>query len=605
RIELGEIAHAISQVTGSGSSYALVRERETSTGKAKYLVGYYVPEETSVEMEDRDILEALSAILPGYMVPSALVRMESFPLTVNGKLDRRALPKPEMVSGEGYVAPVNETEAEICRIWQEVLGIERVGTQDDFFKIGGNSILCIRLVSSMNVQLKSQISVKDIFNYKTISKLLGIINDSKGDFKYNKYSIEKGFVNENEGFELTNVQQAYLFGRLDIMELGNISTQSYSEMKFSDFDPEKFEIVLNILIQRHSSLRTIFKNEQQYILSNISKYEMLNHGRIDEEALQHIRNRLATKIYNTSKWPLFDFELSQFEDYTILHLSIEGLIVDGASMRTFFKELIALYNSEDISRVKLPKLEINFKDYVEKYQAVRNSHMYLECKKYWENKMSDYDFEAQLPVRVNPKDILKPSFRRITKTIPIETWELIKAKAIDANVGATSVILFVYGLVLSKWSGKSKFCINLTLSNRLPLHKQVNDILGDFTVLELFNFHRLKHVSLKKNLVQVHDELWNDIENNLFDGIDFQRLIRTKLALPKNQILSPVVLTSGLGNTLNKIPLKGYAGQGYSITQTSQVYLDNKAYITNEGLIAEWDYVDQLFSSDVISQMHA
>ncbi|WP_339145058.1 hypothetical protein, partial [Croceitalea sp. MTPC5] len=71
------------------------------------------------------ILSALSGMLPDYMVPSALVRMGSFPLTVNGKLDRSALPDPEMVSGEGYVAPINETEAELCRIWQDVLGVDR------------------------------------------------------------------------------------------------------------------------------------------------------------------------------------------------------------------------------------------------------------------------------------------------------------------------------------------------------------------------------------------------------------------------------------------------------------------------------------------------
>ena len=134
----------------------------------------------------------------------------------------------------------------------------------------------------------------------------------------------------------------------------------------------------------------------------------------------------------------------------------------------------------------------------------------------------------------------------------------------------------------------------------MPLHEQVNDILGDFTVLELFNFKRGTQKTIHDAIQEIHSELWNDIEHNLFDGIDFQRLIRRQIGISQNQSLSPVVLTSVLGNKDMDIKLDGYQGTGYSITQTSQVYLDNRVYNTPDSFVAEWDYVEQLFDPEVI-----
>ncbi|WP_298776745.1 hypothetical protein, partial [uncultured Shewanella sp.] len=139
----------------------------------------------------------------------------------------------------------------------------------------------------------------------------------------------------------------------------------------------------------------------------------------------------------------------------------------------------------------------------------------------------------------------------------------------------------------------------------LPLHEQVNHILGDFTVLELFNATRQADMSVIEGIQHTHSSLWQDIEHNVFDGIDFQRLIRKTLDIAYDRSLSPVVLTSMLGNSNVDFTLGGSIERGYSISQTSQVYLDNKAYQNQTGFIAEWDYVEQLFDPIIIKQMHA
>jgi len=175
RIELGEVEHALLQVSGIRQGCILVKERTTAVGCVKYLVGYYVGESS---LQESWILEELSRILPEYMVPSTLIALESLPLTQNGKLDKRSLPEP--VLGEAsadYVAATTEQEELVCGIWQEVLGIERVGITDNFFHIGGNSILAIQVSHRMTRALGRAIRVADVFSAKSIDKLILKLNE--------------------------------------------------------------------------------------------------------------------------------------------------------------------------------------------------------------------------------------------------------------------------------------------------------------------------------------------------------------------------------------------------------------------------------------------
>ncbi len=125
------------------------------------------------QLSKEDIIRQLSVILPSYMVPATMVVMESFPITINGKLDRQALPDPDFGSpAEGYTAPASEMENTLCRIWQEVLGLECVGVTDNFFRMGGNSILAIQLCHRMSKALGWNVKVVDLFNHYSIIKLL-------------------------------------------------------------------------------------------------------------------------------------------------------------------------------------------------------------------------------------------------------------------------------------------------------------------------------------------------------------------------------------------------------------------------------------------------
>jgi acyl-CoA synthetase (AMP-forming)/AMP-acid ligase II/acyl carrier protein len=187
RIELGEIESVLNQYSGIKQSVVIAREHVDNEGSFtgnKYLVGYYVAEEGE-EHDNEKVLDYLSTQLPEYMVPTVLVQLERLPLTINGKLDRNALPIPEFGSkgSDSYVGPRNEIEQKICEIWAETLGlsVEQVGIRDDFFKLGGDSIISIQIVSRLNKALITHVKVHDIFTCKTIEKLSErLVTDNEG-----------------------------------------------------------------------------------------------------------------------------------------------------------------------------------------------------------------------------------------------------------------------------------------------------------------------------------------------------------------------------------------------------------------------------------------
>ena len=173
RIEPGEVEAALLAAAASLAQAAVVA-RPGPDGTAR-LVAYLVPRAGADAPEPMALRAALSARLPEAMIPSAMVALERLPLTANGKLDRRALPAPDLASGRAYVAPRTETEALICRLVAEVTGASQVGIADSFFELGGDSISAIRLVARGR-DAGLTLSVRDIFAHQSPAALAAVAN---------------------------------------------------------------------------------------------------------------------------------------------------------------------------------------------------------------------------------------------------------------------------------------------------------------------------------------------------------------------------------------------------------------------------------------------
>ncbi|MEP7107699.1 MAG: amino acid adenylation domain-containing protein [Ferruginibacter sp.] len=231
RIELGEIEHALLQITGIRQSCVLVKERKTASGSNKYLVGYYVSDNNADTLSQTGIADKLSQSLPEYMVPGNLVAMESFPLTINGKLDKHSLPDPDFSDNDNYLKPNTELETRLCQVYAEVLGLasDQISTHQNFFRMGGNSILSIQLKVKLNrLDEFNHISVADLFKYNSINKLIQSIQKD-GQTEYEGYQN----ITQSNGHEIAIIGVSGAFsGANNIAELWQLIANQYEGIQF-------------------------------------------------------------------------------------------------------------------------------------------------------------------------------------------------------------------------------------------------------------------------------------------------------------------------------------------------------------------------------------
>ena len=175
RIELGEIEAALREVEGVRDALVLAREDEPGE---KRLAAYVVAAEGGVE--SGVLRERLKQRLPEYMVPATYTMVEGWPLTPNGKVDRKALPVPEYVSGRQYRTPRTPQEEILCTLFAEVLKLEQVGIEDNFFELGGHSLIATRLVSRIRTTLNIQMSIRTLFERPTVAELIAATDGRAG-----------------------------------------------------------------------------------------------------------------------------------------------------------------------------------------------------------------------------------------------------------------------------------------------------------------------------------------------------------------------------------------------------------------------------------------
>jgi acyl carrier protein len=192
RIELGESEAVLMGYPTVRESIVLVRENASGD---KRLIAYVIPHAPEA-LSITDLRSYLRAKLPEYLVPSAFVLLEAWPLTSNGKVDRRALPNPEELPLQlqsAYVAPQSQLERTVATVWQEVLHLEKIGIHDNFFDVGGHSLLLTQLQNKLQEVLNRDLSILDLFKYPTISSLaeyLGQEQSAHSSFKQNRARAE-------------------------------------------------------------------------------------------------------------------------------------------------------------------------------------------------------------------------------------------------------------------------------------------------------------------------------------------------------------------------------------------------------------------------------
>ncbi|MBQ4814053.1 amino acid adenylation domain-containing protein [Pseudoalteromonas luteoviolacea] len=628
RIELGEIENQLSLIEGVKETAVLCRE---DAGFEPRLVAYVVPTDTlDEEAEDYQetkqaliatYLDTLSKILPEYMVPSVVVILDSMPLNNNGKIDRRSLPVPAEgdLRKEAYVAPTNHIEETLCDIWQDVLAIDQVGIHDNFFSLGGHSLLAVRVGAKVQDELGQPLPIKQLFDTPTIAGLAKYLEENQGAELISPLPrIEIDEELADLPFPLTGVQQSYLLGRSDVFSLGNVAAHYYSEVNFPGLDLDRLGLAWNRLIERHGVLRTQFSESgTQKILPEVPEYNIAFHDMRNmeahdkEQSLLAIRDELSHQVFDVEQWPLFELRVSRIGDeHFRMHFSMDLLLIDGSSSRILKQELLELYVDPN---KEFEPLNLSFRDYVLAEQQLEETPLYQNAKEYWTKRLEDIPMAPALPLAKDPSEVNEPKFVRRQYYLPADAWTQLQQRINEWQLTPTVFMLTVFSQVLNRWTKSNRFTLNLTLFNRLPMHDEVEMLLGDFTSLTLLEIEARSDQALLDNSRRIQDQLWDDLEHRYFGGTEVLRALNRQSA-SHQAVAMPVVFTSTLGlagDQSAKLNIKELqsrshlAPQDFAITQTSQIWLDSMVNVNEGQLTLTWDAVDELFPQGMLDEMFA
>ena len=563
----------------------------------------------------------LENMIPSYMIPTAFMEIDKFPLSANGKVDRKALPVPVGETRENakdqFQEPETAVEKELAAIWKTVLHTENISRNDNYFELGGDSLLATQLNAEINKKFNINLSLEKIFSNPIFAEQAISIASMLEDCEVKNMNAEKlEMVSPKpkewgEPFPLTDVQQSYWLGRNGGFALGDVSTHCYFEMDCGGLDTDLAEEKWRRLILRHGMMRAVFLNDgqNQKILSNVPEYEikvydLASQEETVDEKLESIRKEMAYQIFDTSKWPLFDVRFSKLPGGNVrLHISFDNIIFDGWSMFLILREWKMLYDNPE---KEVEPLDLSFRDYVLAYEDIKKTEFYKRDEEYWQKRLPDIFPAPELPVIKENGNTAVQKFIRYESKLTGSQWSAIKNMASQNGLTASGVLMTAYAEVLGRWSKSQKFTINLTRFNRLPIHNQIMDVVGDFTSLTLLSIDNAAGKSFLERCKNLQQQLWSDLAHPYYSGVELEREISKKQEI-RNAAIMPIVFTSGLGiKQGGSNEQEEYFGEMlYGLSQTPQVWIDHQVTEQNECLVLTWDAVQDIFPAGVLDEMFA
>ncbi len=501
RIELGEIENKLAEYPSISQCVVMCRERNGN----KYLAAYF----TAGEKTDADNLkEHLLKLLPYYMVPAYFIQLDEMPVTVNEKIDRRALPEPDFKGDEAnYVAPRNETEELLCHMWSEELGIEKVGITDDFFRLGGNSILAIKLSHKMAGALQREIPVASLFDLKSIRgisegltrfKRLVTIEPYKGDRAVLSFAQERlYFIEEYEGGSSAyNIPLLYELDR--------------------DTDLPALKKSLESIVNRQEVLRTVFVRSESGDVHQEVRVEPIEIRELkigEDDFLGKVKEDINVVFDLHREYPV-RILFYHTEKKSYLLINIHHIAFDGWSVDIFLSELDSFYRyHKDGSALALPDLDIQYRDFAVWQRAYIAGERLTSELDYWKEALADcetFDFPAD---KTRPAEV-RYEGEYYTFELDSELSGKLRSAVKDYGTTPYSVFLGAFYILLHKYSGQSDVIIGTPTANRE--YRQLENLIGFFvnsTVLrcrftpDLDIRGLIKNTASSEAALQMHQDL--------------------------------------------------------------------------------------------------
>lgn len=413
------------------------------------------------------------------------------------------------------------------------------------------------------------------------------------------FKIYKSPENKFSSFQLSDMQNSYLFSRIVNQDTSCRSGQIYYEFEVNETDISKINMALNKVVQHHDILRAVvYENGQQQVLNNIHKYEIkqfdlsyLSAGKVEEE-INRERLRHSKIVFPLAQWPFFEITASLLNNNkTILHATFDFLLYDMSSIELVFRDVKNIILNEDMA---LNKCDFTYRDYIislEHYCKHENCQKALD---YWAKKFSQISSGPQLPYNLSLAETINSKRKRHSLIIR-DYKQLQRPKTNFAPLGM--IVLTAYAEVLSNFLDTNPFTIVVVNWDRPEIHDSVNDIVGDFTRLSWLEYFPREDESFVNKLKYVYD-CW--LEDKKYSPVPGLRELRKRMRHRDKLVLQfPIVFTNfslGIEDTVNFKQTKG------GLSQTFGVYLDLVMELKMQDLIIHFDSVDDAFPDGFVDE---
>ncbi|EOD66689.1 non-ribosomal peptide synthetase, partial [Amycolatopsis vancoresmycina] len=506
RIELGEIEACLAAHPAVGEAVVTVQ----GTGNDKRLVAYVTGSATAEELRTH-----ATAQLPAYMVPGAYLALDRFPLTAHGKIDRKALPAPEQHAGTAVRGPRTPVEATLCAIWADVLGVAEVGIDDDFFVIGGHSLLANSVVSRVRSALDAELSIRDLFEARTVSRLAGrLVSAGQAGAGFRK-------LERPERIPLSHAQTRMWF--LNRLEGAGYNIPLAVRLG-GDLDPAALAAALDDVAERHEILRTVFPDVDgvpyQQVLPPAPG--LLGTAAVTEAELTATLEAAASRGFDLAADRPLRATLYAVGDEHVLLLVLHHIAGDGWSVDVLARDLATAYDAR--VRGAAPgwaELPAQYADYAVWQRELLDDRQAADRQwAYWRDALDGVPDELRLPADLPRRGATAFRGGSAGFDVPASVHKGLTALARRSGASVFMVVQAAVAALLTKHGAGTDIPLGSLVAGRSE--EVTNDLVGFFVNTLVLRTDTSRNPTFAELVARVRD---TDLEAYAHQDLPFELLL--------------------------------------------------------------------------------
>jgi len=590
RIELSEIEETVRDYSDAADCIAMALEDVPGD---KRLIAY-VEAKDKKKIDPEQLRRWASSRLPSFMVPSSFIILDKFPMTPNGKVDRKALKAPEVIEEKASTFKT-ETEKTIAAVWLKILHRKSINRNDHFFKIGGDSIHAMQAASQIKRIFHCEINAGAIFQNPILSDLAAVVEDQKRLEQVESISKREEFspiplsLNEESLWLIDKLNPQ---SKLQYMVL-------YAYRIKGKIDPSKLQKSLEKIVHRHETLRTRFIEKDgidlQWIEPHGKNYFLQFELNNEKEALSLMREKI-TQGMDLSQLPLFQALLFKVKpDLHLLAIRVHHIIFDVLSYDNLFKEWTALYNSKEV-----PDLSIQYGDYA-LWQRKRLQRPETQTQlEFWKQSLAGAPDLLEMPWD-HPRPTLFTG-KGSTETVHLPAGLSRSLKELASKEGSTPYVLLfaAFKILLFRYSGKEDLVVGTPFANRT--RHELDPLIGYFLQMFVVRSNLSGNPSFSLFLSNLNRHLSDCYKNS---DVPLEMIVNA-LNPERDPSFNPLFQTLFVYDTITRSSIRFGDAKLEGIpfeTNTAKFDLTLFIYDREEGLECRLEYSTDLFEKGSIERM--